>query len=181
MAVRIHIAPGLFPRQRSNVAWDVNARNLDACLDAIDDRFPGARQSLIDDRGRVRQQVRIYVDGDPADRVPYQLRGDEQVAIETSQTASRARALALSRFRRRTDADLEYERRYGPIKMEGPCSGGLGESIAFTGIGAALLVWSGGNVAFGSAPVGLSLILGALAGTVLLVWGMYNLYDDLFG
>ncbi len=180
MTVRIHIAPGLFPRQRSTVAWDINARDLNECLEAIEQRFPGARRSLLDDRSRIRAQVRIYVDGDAAERVPFRLRGDEQVVIEAAGTAAQAKAVALSRFRRRTDADLEYEQQYGPIKMEGPCSGGLGESLAFTGIGTALLVWAGGNIAFGSASIGPTLILGTLMGSVLLAWGMHNLYDDLF-
>ncbi len=180
MAVRIHITPGLFPRQRSSVAWDVDAPDLRTCVDAIEERFPGARRSLIDEHGRVRSQVRIYVDGDVVLTTGRLLRGDEQIVVETAQTASRARAFAISRFRRRTNADLEYERRYGPIKMEGACSGGLGESLAFTGIGAALLVWLGGSVAFGGASIGIPMVLGGIAGVLLFVWGVYNLYDDLF-
>ena len=66
MTVRIHIMPGLFPRQRSNVAWNVDASDLRTCIDAIEKRFPGARRSLIDERGRVRGQIQIYVDGDSA-------------------------------------------------------------------------------------------------------------------
>lgn len=180
MAVRIHITPGLFPRQRSSVAWNVDASDLRTCIDAIEERFPGARQSLIDERGRVRGQIQIYVDGDIVQTAGRFLRGDEQIVIETAQTASTARALAISRFRRRTNADLEYERRYGPIKMEGACSGGLGESLAFTGIGTALLVWLGGSLAFGGASIGMPIVLGGIAGALLLVWGLYNLYDDLF-
>ncbi len=180
MTVRIHVTPGLFPRQRSSAAWDVDASDLRTCIDAIEERFPGARRSLIDERGRVRGQIQIYVEGEPVQTAGRLLRGDEQIVIETAQTASKARAFAISRFRRRTNADLEYERRYGPIKMEGACSGGLGESLAFTGIGSALLVWLGGSVAFGGAPINLPISLGGITGALLLAWGLYNLYDDLF-
>jgi len=180
LAVRIHITPGLFPRQRSSVAWNADASDLRTCINAIEKRFPGARRSLIDERGRVRGQIQIYVDGDSAQTEARLLRGDEQIVIETAQTASTARAHAISRFRRRTNADLEYERRYGPIKMEGACSGGLGESLAFTGIGTALLAWLGGSLAFGGASIGIPVVLGGITGVLLVVWGLYNLYDDLF-
>ena len=180
MAVRIHITPGLFPRQRTSVAWDIEASGLRACVDSIEQRFGGARRNLVDNRGRVREQIRFYVDGEIVRTLDYRLRGNELIVIETAQTAAHARAFAVSRFRRRTDADLEYERRYGPIKMESACSGGLGESIAFTSIGTALLAWVVGNIAFVEAPIGLALILGGVAGLLLFVWGLYNLYDDLF-
>lgn len=180
MTVRIHITPGLFPRQRTSVAWDVDASDLESCLDSIEKQFPGARRSLIDERGRIRSQIRLYVEGEITQSPNVALRGDESIVIETAQAAALARGYAVSRFKRRTDADLDYERQYGPIKMEGGCSGGLGESIAFAGLGSVLLVWVVGSTAFGGASVGLALILGGVGGTGLLAWGLHNLYDDLF-
>ena len=180
MAIRVHIAAGLFPGQHAPISWDVHESTMSGCLDRVEERFPTAKVVILDERGRVRPLIHVYVDGRPATAMDTPLQGHEQVSFESADTAARARAFSISRFKRRTDADVEYERRYGPVAMEGGCSGSLGESLSFAGAGASLLVWAIGTVAFGSASITLAVVLGTVLGTVLLIWGVRNLFDDLF-
>ena len=180
MAVRIHIAPGLFPGQHGSLSWDVNESTISGCLDRVEERFPTARSVILDERGHVRPLIHVYIDGHPATALDTPLHGNEQVAFESANAAARARAFSISRFKRRADADDSYEKRYGPVAMEGGCSGGLGESLTLAGAGVLLLMWAIGNVAFGAASITLGVVLGAMLGTVLLIWGVWNLYDDLF-
>jgi len=43
---------------------DVDASTVRDTLDTLEERFPGLKSYILDDQGRVRQHVNIFVDGE---------------------------------------------------------------------------------------------------------------------
>lgn len=45
-------------------SMDVNAANVSDTLDSLEEKFPGLKGYILDDQGRMRQHVNIFVDGE---------------------------------------------------------------------------------------------------------------------
>ena len=174
MAVRLHLASGLLPGQESAATWNVEARTLVDCVDAIEERFPGARQYLFDETGRGgRRHVFVYVNGTPARALDRALLGDEVVVFEAAETTAVARTHAIRRLKGR-----------GQQETDQLCVGGLTEGVIFTGVGVAFVFFSGivGNLIPSGAGSELSLgsLAVAVAGLAMGAWGVWNLFNQFF-
>ncbi len=47
---------------------EVDAETVRSCIDAVDARYPGFRELILDRDGSLRRFVRLFVNGDPLDR-----------------------------------------------------------------------------------------------------------------
>ena len=45
-------------------SMDVNAANVSDTLDSLEEKFPGLKGYILDNQGRMRQHVNIFVDGE---------------------------------------------------------------------------------------------------------------------
>jgi hypothetical protein len=66
MSLTVHIPTQL--RSYTGGASQVAAKgvSVDAALDDLDRRYPGIKFRVIDEQGRIRQHMRIFVDGERA-------------------------------------------------------------------------------------------------------------------
>ncbi|MBI4236068.1 MAG: hypothetical protein HY688_01760 [Chloroflexi bacterium] len=166
----------------------MQARSLADCLAALEGRSPGLTARLVDEAGRLRPHVRAYVDGAEVRSLRTPLVGDEEVVFESAESAAWWRARGFARFQRRARMEEEYERTYGPLAAEGPCSGEVGEGIVLTLVGGALLIWGLGSlIGLSFLPlagtqdrVSLPVVLAVPLGLILLGWGLRDIFIDLF-
>ena len=67
MAVRVYIPGPLrsYTKERSEVTLDVaDGATMHVLLEEMDRRFPGIRFRMIDEAGRIREHIRLFVQGE---------------------------------------------------------------------------------------------------------------------
>ena len=62
-------------------AVEADGATLGAVLDDLDHRYPGIRFRMIDEQGKVRRHMRIFVDGMQVFDLARALRGTEEICI----------------------------------------------------------------------------------------------------
>jgi molybdopterin synthase sulfur carrier subunit len=62
---------------------DVEARTVRECIEAVEARYPGFQELVVDPRGELRRFVRLLLNGDelPRDALDTPVGGDDRVQI----------------------------------------------------------------------------------------------------
>mgnify|MGYP005865559273 CR=1 FL=1 len=64
MAVSVRIPTPLRQMTGGERTVEVDGGTLEQCLNALEERYPGIKARLVDDRGELRQYVIVYVNGE---------------------------------------------------------------------------------------------------------------------
>ncbi len=60
---------------------EASGANVDAVLDDVNARFPGIRFRIVDEQGRIREHMRIFVDGERVRQIEAKLGERSEVHI----------------------------------------------------------------------------------------------------
>jgi sulfur-carrier protein len=79
--VRVRIPTPLRSYTEQQATVDIEAGDLDAVFDELDRRFPGIRFRVIDEQGRLRRHVRVFVNDEAVRDLATTVQSADEVTI----------------------------------------------------------------------------------------------------
>lgn len=83
MSVRVKLPPALQELSGGRETLETSGRTIDECLKALEARFPGIRETLLDRQGKLLHAFGIYINSDGLRPVELysQVRDGEEIVI----------------------------------------------------------------------------------------------------
>lgn len=80
---KVTIPPPYRGPTNGEAAVEVPPGSVRACIDAVEARYPGFRDQILDAEGDLHRFVRIFVNGEPVEEAPLERRaaGDDEIAV----------------------------------------------------------------------------------------------------
>jgi molybdopterin synthase sulfur carrier subunit len=80
--IRVLIPSPLFSYTGGQRQVEAEGKSLAGLLEALDARYPGMRHRIVDEQDCIRKHIRIFVNGEMADRLDHPLgSGDEAMIV----------------------------------------------------------------------------------------------------
>jgi sulfur-carrier protein len=78
---RVHVPTPLRSYTGERAEVEADGTTVAQLLDDLDRRFPGIRFRMIDEQDRIRQHIRLFVDGEMVSEISHPIRPGEEIQI----------------------------------------------------------------------------------------------------
>ena len=77
----VHVPPALHSYTRGATRVEAEGETLSALLEDVERRYPGLRFRIVDERARVREHIKLFVDSQVVEDLGRRLEGSREVHV----------------------------------------------------------------------------------------------------